>query len=536
MTSRVLSTIHRGWLLGLLPSVFRFERALRDPAGAQASLLLRRLRDNAGTAYGRAHGFERIRSVGELQRRVPVVDYDALEPWIARVARAEPGVLTAGPVRMMERSGGSTTADKLVPYTQDLLDDFSSATNPWLHDLYTTTPGLVGSRSYWSISPVAQGARRTQGGVPIGIEDDTEYFGPVGRWALSRTMAVPSSVAACADLGAWRRETLRHLLSAADLGLISVWSPTFLTTLMTALGAELDERLAELPARRRDEVRRGLDRAGSLVGEAIWPRLALISCWTDGIAAEFLPALRRFFPRTAIQGKGLLATEGVVSLPYGASPDPVLAVASHFLEFIDLAHPSMPPRLAHELRPGGEYSPLLTTGGGLYRYHLKDVIACVGVCRATPRVRFLGKLDRVSDLCGEKINAKQVDAALLGLSRREGMRWDFALVAPVRTDGRGPDHYCLFVESPADDAVLAAMAAAVEEHLSAGHPYRYARELGQLGPMRVQRVEGGAAAYQAALVRAGQRAGDIKPTHLDARRIWGDTFGPGTPVHAEGGA
>ena len=44
----------------------------------------------------------------------------------------------------------------------------------------------------------------------------------------------------------------------------------------------------------------------------IWPRLALISCWTDAAAASFLPDLQSLFPGVEIQPKGLLATSSMI--------------------------------------------------------------------------------------------------------------------------------------------------------------------------------------------------------------------------------
>lgn len=523
-----LSILQRAWLASQLPAVANFEFALRFPALAQARRLSRLLQQNAQTAYGRKYGFGTIRSPRDYQKKVPIVDYDSLAPWIDRVAAGEKAILTQTPVRMFERSGGSTAATKLIPYNPDLLADFSAATNPWLFDLHRRNPELMGTRSYWSLSPVAQKKQRTSGGLPIGMEDDTEYFGPVARYALQRMMAVPSTVAHISDMESWRTETLRHLLEAADLGFISIWSPTFLSLLMHALEKNLTEVLRLLSPQRRDAIHRGLDREGSLVGEAIWPKLQCISSWMDGIAGQFVVPLQRYFPRTNFQAKGLLATEGVVSFPYGDERGPVVAVTSHFLEFMDVDKPGNEPLLAHELRPQGQYSPILSTGGGLYRYHLKDVVECVGYQLATPLIRFVGKLDNVSDTCGEKINARQVERGLERAQKTLGIRCDVALLAPVWPKEKNtPIHYCLFVNADTNDATLAKLALLLEEELLQGHAFRYARELGQLDDMHFARIHGGSAVVQDTLIQAGLRAGDIKPTHLDTRPIWGETFGPG---------
>jgi hypothetical protein len=523
-TRILLTAIGAAHAAALTGAARRFRRAARHPRATQAALLDAFLRKNAQTAYGEAHGYAAIRGVRDFQDRVPIVDYDALAPYVERIAAGEARVLTAAPVRMLERSSGSASARKLVPYTDDLLAEFAAATGPWLRALYTQRPAILGTRSYWSVSPAARDAERTRGGLRIGFDDDTEYFGPVERAALRRMLAVPGTVARIGDLGEWRRETARCLLAAEDLGLISVWSPTFLTLLMRFIEAELPSLLASITKRRAAQIEAAIARAGAVVGEAIWPRLALVSCWTDGHARGFVPAMQRYFPRTEIQPKGLLATEGVISFPLleaGGGGANVVALTSHFLEFIPEGDPGARPRLCDELEVGGRYSPLLTTGGGFARYHLADVVTCLGHHRGAPLVRFEGKLDRVSDVCGEKLHVAEVDRAVDAATREAGIEVDFALLAP--SPGDRP-RYELFVEATGGDEELEKMAQIVERELLLGHHYRYCRDLGQLGAVVAVPVTGGHARFEDAVVRRGGRAGDIKPTHLDARTFWGDVF------------
>jgi hypothetical protein len=508
------------------PHVRAFDDAARDPMGAQDRRLRRFLGDNAGSAYGIAHGYGRITSVRMFQDRVPVLDADSLVPWVSRIAEGEPRVLTAAPVRMLERTSGTAAGDKLVPYTTPFLGELRAALAPWLADLFRARPTLRGLRQYWSLSPAARAPGRTPGGVSVGFQDDTDYLSPVFRAAMRRLMAVPGTVARIQDISAWRRRTLVHLLEAEDLGLVSVWSPSFLTLLMQALERELPDYLSVLSPKRAAAVRTGLDAAGRLVGEAVWPRLQVISCWADGPAAAQIDGLRAWFPDTPIQGKGLLATEGVVSFPLWRHGEvgAVAAATSHFLEFLDLDAPTARPRLVHELRVGGAYSPLLTTGGGLARYHLQDVLRCTGHRGALPLLRFEGKLDRVSDRAGEKLVAARVEAVLRGLAGEMELLLDFALLAPLE---EVPPRYVLFVESTATDACLERLTQRLDAALAEDHHYGYCRQLGQLGPPAFQRVSRGWETYQRTLVEAGARLGDIKPTNLDGRTVWGDVFGVG---------
>lgn len=519
----LLWSIQQAHVWSLTPATSAWRQALRSPQDTQFALWKRLISANAKSAYGRAHGFEHIQSIADYQDRVPVVDYEAVRPWIDRIAKGEQQVLTESPVLMLEPTGGSTSANKFIPYTSELLSDFSRATNPWLADLYGKVKGLKGTQSYWSISLAKQGQRVTEGGVRIGFDDDTEYFGPLTRWALNKMMAVPHSVAQAPDMDQWRRQTCEHLLRAECLGLVSVWSPTYFSLLMAYIDANFESLLSALPLDHRRRIEHRVGEAGRLTGEALWPHLKLISCWTDSIAGAFMPELRYWFPKTPVQGKGLLATEGVVSVPVWGQEDKgcALAVNSHFLEFIDLDRPQDRPLLAHQLVEGGAYSPILSTSGGLYRYHLKDVVRCTGKLAGTPLVRFEGKLDRVSDLCGEKIHASQVEVALAQAQQSLGLQWRFAMLAPVMGQ---PAHYRLFVDGDLDSSSGEDLQAFVEQRLSHGHHYATCRRLGQLGALQVQRVERGWQTFQQTLIASGQRAGDIKPTALDARHDWVKAF------------
>jgi hypothetical protein len=520
-----LRVIQAGHQLALGPARRRFERALRGCEAAQAVRLRELLSLNTDTAYGRAHRFDTIDSVRDWQDQVPVVNYDDLEPWVDRATAGEPRVLTAAPVQVFEHTGGSTAANKLVPYTAALFAEFAAATGPWLHDLYKSIPGLRGTTSYWSISPATRQPARTAAGIPIGLDDDTGYFGPVERFALRRMLAVPPQVARIADMDAWATVTARHLVAAEDLGLISCWHPSFLVLLLRRIEASLDNLLDAVSARRRAAVCRRLQR--STLGEALWPRLAIVSCWADAAAADAVPALHRYVPHARIQAKGLLATEGVVSLPIhvesvSGSPESVnvAAITSHFLEFIDLEHPHVRPVLAHELQLGAVYAPVISTAGGFYRYKLGDAVRCTGFHLQAPLLHFEGRIDQVSDICGEKLNPRMVAQALSYAAQATGTKLAFALLAPARCD---PPGYRLYAEG-ADVATLDRVCAAVERKLCDSHAYQYARTLGQLTAIVGVPVSDGAARYLRARTGAGQRAGDVKPAHLDDRLDWSAVF------------
>ncbi len=537
------------WLAGCLPEYARFRRAAGRVEEEQNAILMRVLAANADTEFGRSHGFSSIRTAVEYQQRVPLREYEDYREWIGRIACGSRNVLSRERVRMLEPTSGSSSASKLIPYTDSLQQEFQAGICAWIADLFLHCPDLMGGQAYWAVSPIAARINKPRDGeIPVGFEDDTSYLGGWQSRLVQSAMAVPSEVRLISDMDTFRYVTLLFLLRSGNLRLISVWNPTFLLLLTDRLpewGDELANDLAkgtirtveELPPslrgcmqpdqRRGREVRAAL-RANTLeeMHARLWPKLRLISCWADANAAGGAELLAKLFPQTTVQSKGLLATEGFVSFPLSGREGAALAVRSHFLEFlpshapgnVDFEHP----RVAHELERGQQYSVVLTTGGGLYRYALHDLIEVTGHFHGCPMIRFVGREGYVSDWFGEKLNEAHVSRVLRSVFGELGIAPSFAMLA-CETEQARPG-YVLYIDTAERDALVERTAGIVESALHENFHYRYARKLGQLSALRAFRAVGAAESYMAASVRDGQRAGDVKPLALDRRNGWGRVF------------
>lgn len=549
---------HGVWSAWTAPRARRFRRALGDPEAAQWRVLERILRRNRSSAYGRRHGFGSVAGVEAYRRSVPVVEYDDLTPWIDRIRLGERAVLTAEPVRRLVPSSGSTSACKLVPWTDAFAAEWSRAVQPWTRDLLESWPGVRGGPAYWSVSPALGMAEATPSAVPVGFEEDSAYLGGLLGPLLRSTLAVPEEVRHVRDAGTFRYLTALGLLRAADLRLVSVWHPSFFELLLDAIerhwtalvrdvehgtvtppvaspeaspplgsGGVASDRarrsrrsralLARLRRRSRPDPARAreLERAGPTDYGRIWPGLALLSCWADGPSAGPAEALRRRLGDVRLQAKGLLATEGAVTVPFGdARP---VAVRSHFLEFVDAGGGW---HTVADLRQGESYGVLLTTGAGLYRYRLGDRVRVEGFLERTPCLRFVGKEDGVSDLRGEKLNGAFVAEVLEELLGSRSPA--FSMLAPDPLPG-GAAGYTLYLE--VSGALPPDLARRLDEALSANPHYRYGRRLDQLRPPTVFRVpRGGQVAYLEHQIGQGVRAGDVKATVLSTRDDWSRHF------------
>jgi hypothetical protein len=522
--SLLCAAANRLWSCSVQRGRRRFDAALDRPREVQLGLLKRYVRDNAVTAFGHSHGFEKIDSLERFRSRVPLTTWDDYAPFADRIRLGEPRVLTAEPVRRLVPSSGSARAVKLVPYTPGLQREFNAAIGPWVADLYGRWPDLMNGPAYWSITPAADLPAVGPSAVPIGFDEDSAYLGSLLKPVVDATLAVPARVRRSLDMARFRRRTLFHLLRAVDLRLISVWHPSFLSLLIESMEAMWPALLGMFERRGMRRRFAELCAAGPREVSRIWPRLGLISAWGDAHAGLSLAELRRRWPGVAVQEKGLLATEAFVTIPYlDARP---LAVRSHFFEFLDEQDGRC--LLADELRQGGTYRVVVTTAGGLYRYQLGDRVEVIGRLGRTPSLRFAGRADAVSDWRGEKLSEGFVGAVIRDLLTAAGVRAVFAMLAPQQVDD-GHVRYVLFIEC---DDVLSTdpSSAELDRRLAENPHYDYCRRIGQLGPADVAQVRRGAyEAYVARLVAAGQRLGNVKSAALSALDDWEKVF---APVHA----
>lgn len=515
------------WLASQTGARSRFLRQLADPLGTQARLLRTLISRHAATEFGRQHHFDRIDGASAFVRQVPLHTYEDLAPAIERIRRGEPNPLGRDPVTHLVPTSGSSGAAKLIPFTASLQREFQAAIGPWICDLYRAHPRALLGPSYWAISPAPDLAAWADSAVPVGFEDDSQYLGGLRQRLVASALAAPSALRTLTNRDTFNLLTAVCLLRQARLGVISVWHPSFLLLVLNSLRGNWEEALEVIatgrlaparpvpaavvralalranPARARRLRSLGPDRLAD-----VWPGLSVISCWTQGHAALAAAEVARRFPRVTLQPKGLLATEGVVTLPFaGQQP---LAVGSHVYEFLD---PEGRLESLETLRVGAVYEVVLTTGGGLWRYRLGDCVRVTGRLAATPCLEFVGRAGAVSDRFGEKLSEDFVAAVLRGLVRDTVGESPFAMLAPEGDGTRG--HYALLWDcGPAPDE------AQLDRLLCQNPHYDWCRRLGQLERARV--VPAGPCAFQRYIERLGpqRRLGELKPPALAQEGGW----------------
>jgi hypothetical protein len=514
-------------------------------AEVQHELLLRRISQHADSQFGRDHHFAEIRTAADFRRRVPIGDYDRHLPYIEQVRRGQTGALfgRGTEVLMFAMTSGTTNCPKTIPVTREALRDYREGWTIWGILAFDAHREMIRN----GLRPILQIASDwresfTDGGIPCGAITGltahmqnrlvrTKYCMPLAgsrikdieskyyvalRFSIYRDLgtiiaANPSTILAMARLGDREKETL--IRDVADGAIHPRWQ----------VSSDIRDQLRVKTRKRRRDVAFNLERivheTGRLLPKDYWPNMQFLSNWMGGTMRAYLSGYPEYFGERPIRDVGLIASEGRMTIPIDdGTPAGLLDIRHHYFEFIpeEKGDDDQPETLeATELSEGRNYFIVLTTAGGLYRYHIHDLVRCVGYHGKTPLIEFLNKGAHYSSLTGEKLSEYQVIAAVEEAQRSLGLNLKSYLLLPVWGD---PPHYSLLVE----DGDLTAQAAGTLPETVDGAlcrqniEYENKRATLRLGPVQIVPIAAGSWSdfQKKRLLKSGGTVEQYKQPHL----------------------
>ncbi|QUM78611.1 GH3 auxin-responsive promoter family protein [Moritella sp. 24] len=500
----------------------QFCKALAQPQAVQREKLSSLLKVIAPSVSGKRYNLSSELFYEEFIRKVPITEYD---DWAAQIDKARSGSPQELSMEANERfqpTSGSTSKIKWIPYTQSFLNELDAAISPWMMDMYQNNPGMLSGSHYWSLSWVPTELRRTISGA---VNDDLKLLPWWKRVFMGLTSSVPEGVSLADTSDDSQFATLCYLLADKSLTFLSVWSPTFALTLFDNIIKHKLELVSVLATGKwgpRDAALPGLKcpkshRVAELLLhwkgavsaellQQIWPKLALVSAWDTSSSTTWAHKLQRLLPQGEFQGKGLWATEGVVTIPFQNQYP--LAICSHFYEFIDLETEEVLP--AWKLEKDQLVRPVLTTGSGLLRYAMKDKLRVSGFLQDCPCFEFLGRLDGI-DLVGEKMSPEIALEVMKTVDNNPCLAAITLFAVPTSSSNEKP-FYLLLCEANADitEFEMKQIAVNAEAELSACFHYQLARDLGQLDALKVCCSQSARDLYYSRCEARGMVVGNIK--------------------------
>ncbi|OTG72304.1 GH3 auxin-responsive promoter [Acinetobacter sp. ANC 4169] len=447
----------------------------------------------------------------------PLTRYADWKEKIEQSRQSEKNCLGPGKIVRFQPTSGSSEALKFIPYTQHFLNELDEAIGLWLSNLYRQHPQLKNSTHYWSVSWLPESQRKLL--ENSNLNDDSALLNVSKRVLSKVTQSVPTDIALAESAEDAMFATAVFLVADKNLGMISVWSPTFALQLLdiieqyqeeivTVLKTGLWSRqgLNYLPAPKSSEQSYKLQRLNlqdPLAWKELWTKLTLISSWDTASAERWAKDLQNRVANVAFEGKGLWATEGVVTIPF-ADRFP-LSYQSHFYEFILQDSEQAVP--AWQLKLGDIVSPVITTGSGLIRYVIDDELEVVDFYQTIPCFRFLGRKMTV-DLVGEKLDHSVAVKVLAEFKQEDYLPIS---ILGIENCSQKKPHYIMLSEG---NIHKQPSAAALDQLLKENFHYELARNLGQLDEPEVKHVENAWDYYKTLAMKNGMIEGNIKPEPL----------------------
>lgn len=452
----------------------KLKRAFQSVQKSQSTVLKKVLKDSRELPWSAAYQ-KSFSNYQEFSNQIPVSTWSDFQNHFPRESRES--YLKNQLVQRFEPTSGSTFERKWIPMTRGYISELNRAASVWMHDLYHQYPEIKKGFHYWSLSWLPMELRADL------KNDDSDLFPWWKKLLISKTFLSHPKLAYVSNEEAWRMGTIVYLVSKENLKFISVWSPTFLISLKEYLDKNFElifeilktgswlhfsDDLNQVPF---PQVDTNYQSAQEFKKEA-FKNLELISCWTSGSSQIFIPRLQSLFPQSKIQGKGLWATEAVVTIPFEGQH--ALCLRSHFYEFQDLRTQKI--HLAHELKKGQQVSVIVSSSSGLLRYQLGDHLEVTGFLNQAPCLHFLGRPGTV-DLVGEKLDLSFLRNILSQFSAQNPKIRFYQMGF-----GRQPFlRYLIFIEATQESARLKdQISDQLELSLQKFHHYRVARQLGQL--------------------------------------------------------
>ncbi|XP_034564424.1 GH3 domain-containing protein [Notolabrus celidotus] len=492
----------------------------------QEETLLKRLRKNADTCYGKKYQFDQIPDSDIFRERHPITTYEHYRDLIRRIAVGEEKVLIAEKPLILAMTSGTSGPSAMLLSTKDTNTEFFlqgvAVCLEVMGTAFPATDSLQRTTKFF-YSPTF---RQSEAGIPIGPNSSTP--------ASSRHMLNLYTTPAPAFEVPSEKDTLYlHLLFALKDRSVGTLESNFASTVFYAFSA-LQDRWQELvedieqgkisaALALEPKVRSSLEalmkpdpqRAAQLrahfqegfcgIAKRLWPHLHLVLAVDSGSNQIYGDMLREHYCQgVPFYSPFYAATEGLIGVnlwPQEPNRRYLLCPRSMFCEFLpesSLEEEKPSTLLMEEVKEGQKYELVVTNASGLFRYRVGDIVKVVGFHNQCPIVEFQYRRGQMLSVRGEKVSeALFLDALKKAVSQWPGAQLvDYCCAeSGILGDsiGGSDPHYQVFIELKGVRNLTEEQRYKLDVCLQQDSAvYKSFRTKGSIGPMRVQLVADGA--------------------------------------------
>ena len=361
------------------------------------------------TEFGKKYQLQTLFKVKNFKARVPVHEYQDMQPYIERMMNGEDDILWNEPIKWFAKSSGTTSAkSKFIPISKETLqDNHYKANKDVLSNYYKNFPE---SNLLTGKGLVVGGSHQINA-----INDDIQY-GDLSAVLMQNTPF----------WGQWLRTP------ELSIALLDEWEVK-LEKLAVTTCKENVTSLAGVPTWTLILLKRILEITGKKYIHEVWPNLEL---YING-GVSFVPYRKQF---DEIIGKPINylevynASEGFFAAQEKPEDEGMLLYTDHgiFYEFmlIEEYGKQFPNTIGlNEVKLGTHYALVISTTGGLWRYIVGDTIVFTNL--KPYRIKVTGRLKHYINAFGEEIIIDNSDTAIAVAAEKTSSVVNDYTAAPV---------------------------------------------------------------------------------------------------------
>ena len=365
------------------------ELFIKYPNEVQEEILFNLLKQAKNTVFGKQYDFKSITTYKEFSERIPIVNYEAIEPLITRSRMGEQNIYWPSEIKWFAKSSGTTNAkSKFIPVSNESLEDCHYA---GAKDLLCT---------YLNNNENAQlftGKGLRLGGSKEIYEENGTYFGDLSAIIID-------------NMPFWAEMSSTP---SSNISLMSDWE-TKMTAIVNETLKENVTSLAGVPSWMLVLLNEILTTKGVNNLSEIWPHLEVY--FHGGVSfTPYRDQYQQILPKACKYYEIYNASEGFFAIQDQNYSDELLLMLDYgiFYEFIDMdTYHSETPKVYRldQVELNKNYAILLTTNAGLWRYKVGDTVRFTSL---NPfRIKVSGRTKHFINVFGEELMIENVEQAL----------------------------------------------------------------------------------------------------------------------------
>ncbi|HON70635.1 MAG TPA: GH3 auxin-responsive promoter family protein [Tenuifilum sp.] len=400
------------------------------PFEVQRDVLFELLKQGSKTEYGARYGFDGIRTIEEFQKRVPLVDYETIKPYIERLRQGEEKLLWPTDIKWFAKSSGTTQSkSKFIPVSNEALEDchFRGA-----RDVLAIYMNLYPDNNLLSGK-----------GLTLGGSHQVDNFNMNSFYGDLSAILIENQP--------WWAEFIRT--PSQKVALIPDWEEKLEKLTHETLNENVTS-LAGVPSWNLVMIKHLLNYTGKSNLLEIWPNLELFM--HGGVSfAPYRDQFQKVIPSPNMHYMETYnASEGFFAIQDDPASDSMLLMLDYgiFYEFVpldELTKPNPTALTIADVEVGRNYAMVITTNSGLWRYLIGDTVTFTS--KYPHKIKITGRTRHFINVFGEEVIVENAERALEKACKATGALVAEYTAAPVYmgTDRKGCHEWFIeFVKQP----------------------------------------------------------------------------------------